>query len=430
MAPRKKRRGRPLPKVNAPAPTPRRLIIDRLGAGGDGMSDDIAVPYALPGEEVVADVAGKEGRLTVIASPSPARHAAQCAHFGLPGDECGGCHLQHMGTEESLAWKVARVEKTLGAALADPLPTTNSFQTRPSTRRRAKFAITARKNGVAFGFHARRSHRVVQLKDCAILEPALFAVRETLAKAKLSLPIDRRRGGALLLTLTETGIDAAMDGMDEAALSPETRQRLCDVAQEAGIIHLSVDGIPVLAVDKPTLSFDDVPVHLPSGAFLQATQDGEQALQRAVCGSVGEAGKVADLFCGVGTFSLPLSRKATVTAVDIAGPAIDALTQAAKRAGRHVTPLRRNLFTDPLTTRELEAFDAVVFDPPRAGARVQAETLATSGVPTVIAVSCNPATLARDAATLAPHYRLDEVYVVDQFLWSPHIEVVSVFRRR
>lgn len=212
---------------------------------------------------------------------------------------------------------------------------------------------------------------------------------------------------------------------------------MTDAAKVAGCVRLSLNGAPLITFDPPLIEFDGIPVTPPPRAFLQASKEGEAALTGLVKEGAAGARKVCDLFSGCGSFALPLSKAASVYAVDSDGAAIGALASAAANAQRlamAVNPVRtetRDLFERPLTADELGAFDAVVFDPPRAGARAQAEALAGSPVPVVIGVSCNPATFARDGAILAAGgYRLDKVTPVDQFVYSAHVELVGVFRRR
>ena len=254
-------------------------------------------------------------------------------------------------------------------------------------------------------------------------------VQALLSEVGRFLPIESREAD-LTLTPTDRGIDLDLSGIDEASLSLEARQGLADFAAAHDLARLSVDLVPMAQARTPALNLGGVTVPLPTATFLQATFSGQDALIEQVLKGAGEAARVADLFCGIGTFALPLSPSASVLAVDSDGPALMGLTGAVRQAGRQVETEKRDLFDRPLTADELEGFDAVVIDPPRAGAAAQARELARSNVPVVVSVSCNPDTFARDAAELAAAYDLISLAVVDQFIWSLHIEVVGTFRHR
>ena len=171
---------------------------------------------------------------------------------------------------------------------------------------------------------------------------------------------------------------------------------------------------------------------MPPGAFLQATAEGEAALAKLVLEHVGEAKRVADLFCGIGTFALRLAERARVSAADSEAAAVKALQQAAAKTGglKPVEAATRDLFRRPFMAAELKGFDAVVFDPPRQGAEAQARELVKSAVPLVVAVSCDATTFARDARILVDGgYKLVGVTPVDQFRYSFHVEMVGKFEK-
>ena len=419
---RRARSGRP------PAKTVRRtLTIDRLGNAGDGLAGDIAVPFALPGETVEAAVQGQKGELTAITEPSAGRAAPPCRHFGRPGDACGGCKLQHLAPDDYRAWKTARLTSALArASVAAPPP--QAVWCAPATRRRAKLAYVPDGEGLAPGFHALGSRRVVPLAECHVLHPDLFALARALGPLVGVLPA--RRPVDVLLTLTDTGADVDVPGADEAAMGMAARVLAARLAGELDLARLSVGGVPLAERRTPSLTLGGVPVALPPGAFRQASAAGQAALTEIVLDATRGASAVADLFCGVGTFALPLSERATVTAVESDEAALAALSRAAKRAGRPLAAERRDLFTRPLLGPELSCLDAVVLDPPRAGARAQAEALVRDPVSLIAYVSCDPGTLARDAHLLSAAYDLTALSLVDQFVWSPHIEAVAVFTRR
>lgn len=413
------RKRRP-PKRRAPKAIKQTLTIKTLSAEGEGLAGDIRVPFALPGDVVTAAVSGKRGAVLDIHQRSPHRQPPACAHFGLPGDGCGGCTLQHLGDHASLDLKRARLLHHVRKIFPDA-EIAAVFQSQAHSRRRAKFTV---RPGSA-GFHALASNRVVRLQSCEVLHLDVLNFRQPLEQLanQLSLSFEAQ------VTLTDNGADVAMMGVGEDQLDLRQRDVLNGFAQDQDLARLTVDGITLSEQRKPFLQFGGLPVDVPSGVFLQATRDGEAVLIQEVIAGVAEATVVADLFSGLGTFTLPLSDGRSVHAVDVAGPAIDALDNTAKAAGRNIRAEARDLFARPFQGQELAGFDAVVFDPPRAGAGVQATFLADAGIPRVVAVSCNPATLARDLKPFANGYHLERLVLVDQFRWSVHIEAVAVLRR-
>ena len=413
-----------------PTPSQETVTIERLGRSGDGLAGSVAVPYTLPGETVRIEKTGNVARPLEILAASPHRQTPPCPHYGLPGDGCGGCHLQHMGLAESLAWKVDRVKGALDHMDLGAPDRITTHQSPPRSRRRARLGLIRTGKGWQAGFRQWRSHRIVPMRECHILDEQLFAVVQALlSEPGRFLPVESREAD-LTVTLTDTGIDLDLSGIDEASLSLDARQGLADFAAAHDLARLTIDFIPMIQARAPALNLGGISVPLPTGTFLQATEAGQEALIAKVVQGVGDASRIADLFCGIGTFALPLSQSASVLAVDSDGPAITSLTSAVRQAGRSVETQKRDLFDLPLTVGELEEFDAVIIDPPRAGAEAQARELAGSGVPVVVSVSCNPDTFARDAAALAAAYDLISLHVVDQFIWSPHIEVVAKFHRR
>ncbi|NNG05205.1 MAG: class I SAM-dependent RNA methyltransferase [Inquilinus sp.] len=410
-----------------------------LGAQGDGIGDGdgrpLYVPLTLPGERVRVRLGERRGdglaaELVEVLAPSPDRRPAPCGHFGV----CGGCSVQHLGAAAYAAWKRDLVVAALARAGLAGMPVAPAIVTPPASRRRATLAARRLQAGVVLGFNERRRHRIVDLTGCPVLLPSLVAL----------LPILRETLAALLAPGEAAEVSvAALDGGADVVLGlpgpPDLAawERLAALAETAALARLSVrtgDGEPepVAARRPATLILGGVPVAVPPGSFLQASAEGGAALTRLVRDGVGTAARVADLFCGVGTFALPLAGRAKVFAVDSARPALAALAAAAAGSGLdgRLRAEFRNLFRDPLAGAELSGFGAVVFDPPRAGAAAQAAALAASPVPVVVGVSCNPASFARDAAALvAGGYRLERVTPVDQFLWSAHVELVGVFRR-
>ena len=402
--------------------------IERIGLRGDGIAETpggpVFVPFALPGEEVAIDREGERARLIEIVEPSTERGAPICPHFGT----CGGCALQMMSlpatrelkrgfvaTALSRAGVAAEVEATIGVAVA--------------SRRRAVLTAVRTAAGVTLGFNERLSNRIVDIALCPVLMPALAGrldgIRQTIAPL---LPVGRRV--RLTALLTRTGLDLDLDG----AAHPGGRAvpDLAAFAGAHGIARISIAGEPILTLAEPTIEVAGVPLTPPPGAFLQASAEAEAAMSRLVVEHLAKCRRVADLFSGIGTFALALARHAPVRAVEANQPALDALEAALRQARglKRIGTERRDLFAFPLAAPELAAFDGAVFDPPRAGARAQAEALAASTVPRIAAISCNPATFARDARILNDGgYALKRVVPVDQFVYSAATEVVGLFAR-
>ena len=396
--------------------------IVRLAGRGDGVTaDGRFVPLATIGDRV------RFGAGVPVVEPGPGHMAAACPHY----PDCGGCQLHHVTDAVYRDFVVDRIVRALagaGVASAGIAPVALSP---PASRRRAALRAVRRGGRLTLGFHAEATHRIVDLSYCAVLTAPLLALVAPL-RMLLGSAIAEGQGAGISLTECDTGIDLLLANV--AATRLDDIERLSEFAAKHDLARLSIegpDGLKTLVEARlPILSMGDVPVALPPAPFLQATREGEAALVAAVVEAAAGAARIADLFCGIGTFALPLSRTAQVLAVDAAGPAIAALGVAARSAGRRVTTAHRDLFRRPLTVVELAGFDAVVFDPPRAGAAAQAAALAASAVPVVVAVSCNPATFARDARTLVDGgYRLEKLWPVAQFRWSTHVELVARFTR-
>ena len=405
------------------------LTIDRLGAQADGMAEreggSVFVPYTLVGERVRADVEDGRGRLMRVLEPSADRVTPLCQHF----THCGGCSTQHMAPGVEHAWKSALVATAF--SLQGLSPTLAPIITAgPGTRRRAVFAARRTKSGAVFGFHAARSHDIVDLAECPILSPGIASripALRALAMAFLS------RSGEARLTVVETGtgIDVAVEDA-KPELSFDDRAKLSELARAARVIRLSLGSESVYADGEPLLAFGLARVAPQPGVFLQAVPQIEARMTELILAAVGKSKRVADLFSGLGTFTFPLAERAEVLAVDGDKRAIAALEQAAKRARglKPITTKVRDLFREPLSLKELEPFEAVVFDPPRAGADAQAARIAKSRVKIAVAVSCAPATLARDVRTLVDGgFMLQSVTPIDQFVFSPHVEAIAVLRR-
>ena len=402
------------------------LSIAEIGHRGDGIaqgeSGSIYVPFTLPGETVRARVAGNRGTLDAILQESPERIAPVCRHFGT----CGGCALQHWADVPYLEWKQMQVEQALRQQGID-VPVAPVVATEAAGRRRTVLAARTGKGGLQLGYHARASHDVIDIAECPVLVPrlqqAIAPLRELLRPA-----IGGRGGATVTLTSADTGLDVSIEGVASPD-DPHALGKLAAAAATAGIVRLAMNGEILLQIADPVLDMGGASIVPPPGAFLQASREAEGALWRLVEVGIGKAQRVADLFCGCGTFALRLARNAQVLAVESDVAALAALGRAARQPGlKAITAKRRDLFAEPLLAAELKGFDAVVFDPPFAGAAAQAQELANSQVPHLAAVSCNPATFARDARILADGgYVLKNVTPVDQFVFSAHIELVGHF---
>ena len=403
------------------------LVIERLGHRGDGIAGGadgpLYVPGALPGETVeVAEVAGHldRRRLVRVAAASAERIAPICPHFGV----CGGCAVQHWDAAPYRAWKRDLLVTALRQAGLD-VPVGDLIDAHGEGRRRA--VLHARRGGhdvLEVGFSAARAHHIVPIDRCPVLAKSLdgalnaaWAIAETLDPADKPLDIQA--------TATDAGLDIDVRGSGPLAALLMTA--LASVAERRDLARLTRHGELIAQRRPPTLHVGKATVPLPPAAFLQATAAGEAELARLIVAHCADSKNVADLFCGLGPFALRLAARARVAAVDDDEPALAALKRAAATQGlKPIATARRDLFRNPLTATELNAFDAVVFDPPRRGAQTQARELAGSRVPVVVAVSCNPATLARDLRQLVDGgYRLTAVTPVDQFRYSPHVEIVA-----
>lgn len=388
-----------------------------IAASGEGVTDaGRRVALAAPG-----DLVSPEGQVL----PGPHHQPPPCRHF----PECGGCQLQHVDDQaygDFLVDRVARALRSQGLALPTIVVPHISP---PLSRRRASLRAERRGNQVRLGFNAERSHRLVDMRECFILRSELFALVEPLRRLIGGL-LGPRGSGGVRMTLADQGVDVLLENV--AAEGIEASESLSAFGARHGLARLALDdgsGPQSWWEPEPvTITLGGVAVPLPHGAFLQATSEGEVALVAGVRQAVGEAKIVADLFAGLGTFALSLEGR--TLAVEGEREAALALKGAAQRARRQLFVDHRDLFRRPLIEGELNRFEAVIMDPPRAGAREQAALLAQSAVPRIASVSCNPATFARDAKILAEGgYRLDWIQPVGQFRWSTHLEVVGQFSR-
>jgi 23S rRNA (uracil1939-C5)-methyltransferase len=399
-----------------------RLTIDRLGHLGDAVAEGpdgpLFIKGFLPGEVIEGD----DLAAMKIVTPSALRVRPPCAH----AKTCGGCMLQHASDGFVADWKQNIVRTALaGQGIeASFLPMHTSP---PQSRRRASFAARRTKNGVTIGFHARASDMLVDIPQCQLLHPDLMA---SLPLLEPLVKLGAARVGEISITVTQTlsGLDVSVTGAKE--LDAEGQLQLARLCESAGFARLTWNGEIVALRHAPMLRFGRALVTPPPAAFLQATAQGEASLVAAVQRITAPARRVADLFAGLGTFALPLAERAEVLAVEGDSAMTAALTRASRNTQglRHMDVQTRDLFRRPLEVDEFKGIDAIVIDPPRAGAEAQMATIAHSKVPLIAAVSCNPVTFARDAKVLiGGGYRLNWVQVVDQFRYSHHTELVAEF---
>ncbi|MEL6521530.1 MAG: RsmD family RNA methyltransferase [Pseudomonadota bacterium] len=399
--------------------------IARLGHRGDGLAEGpIYAPRTLPGEVVTGALDGDRLQEIRVLTPSDHRVSAPCRHYR----GCGGCALQHADDGFVADWKQGVVAAALAAQGLDA-PFKPIAVSPPGSRRRATFSGRRTKKGALVGFHGAQSAAILPVPDCLLVTPALQAALPML-EALTCIGGSRKGEVSFAVTETRTGLDIAVTGGKpvDAALG----EALTSAIRGYGVARLSWDGELVAQEDPPVIAFDGLDVPLPPGAFLQATLPGEAALRSAVEATIGAANSVVDLFAGCGTFALPLSRRRSVLAVEGDTAMLSALEAGWRAAGglHALETAKRDLFRNPLLADELDRFDAIVIDPPRAGAEAQMAQIAQCHVPVVAAVSCNPVTFARDAKCLTQAgYRLEWVQVVDQFRWSPHVELAACLTR-
>ena len=403
-----------------------KFVIDRLGHLGDGIAlgegGPIFVPGVLPGEEVEGDLQGDQLADFRILTPSANRVKPPCVH----AKTCGGCMMQHASDAFVADWKLGIVKGALaGQGLTtDFLPIQTSP---PKSRRRATISARRTKNGALMGFHARASDMLVSVPNCQLLHPDLIATFPGL-EALVKTGGSRSAEVSFTLTRSLSGVDVMVTG--GKPLDSALQLELARVTETHGFARLTWNNEAVALRSAPMQRFGRVLVSPPPGAFLQATAEGEAALLQAIIRAIGPAKKIVDLFAGIGTFSLPLSERSEVHAVESEAPMIAALDKAARTAEglKRITTEVRDLFRRPLEADEFKGIDAVVIDPPRAGADAQTAALARAQVPVIAFVSCNPVTFARDAKVLvAAGYVLTSVQIIDQFRWSSHVELVARF---
>jgi 23S rRNA (uracil1939-C5)-methyltransferase len=430
VRPRHQRHARERPRPPPPGP-PAELVIEAVGGEGDGIAaGPVYVPYALPGERVLAQGSGERRMLLEVLAQSPERVAPPCPHFGA----CGGCALQHWAAQPYLAWKVERLAATFARQRIET-EFLAAFAAGPQTRRRV--ALHARRGtqvAARLGYKQRKSWDLVDIAVCPISRPVIQAAIPALKALAAPLFEHPKSAPTLHVTATDTGLDIDISGVERRSggLSADARVQLAERAAAADFARVTLDGEVAFQARAPSVRLGPATVALPPGAFLQATAEAEAALAGFVAEACAGAGRITDLYCGVGTFTFRLAEIAPVHAADFDPAAIVALSAAFATAPglKAVSAEARDLVRRPVLAEELRKTEVAVFDPPRAGAAEQAAELARSGVARVVGVSCNPATFARDARTLIDAgFRLERVLPVDQFLWSPHIELAGVFSR-
>ena len=410
------------------------LTIQSLGAQGDGVAHGekgpVFVPFSLPGDTVAVARVKDQGTIMSITSPSPDRVEPPCRHFGPDGvgGPCGGCSLQHMAKPAYNIFKRDSVAAALASKGLKPevCPT---FEAHPGERRRLVYTVRRREGALIIGFNQAGTRHVVPIEECPIQSPGLFSKLPALKIIAKACNSDAFR---LVVTETMTGLDVSVEGL-QGGMADREKRGLTDVVMKlAGIARVSVNGEIIIEPVKPQLDFGGARVVLPPGAFTQATVEAEEEMARLAIAHIGKAKRVADLFSGIGTFALRMARVAQVHAVESDEKAVKALDHAARNTQgiKPVSVERRDLFRRPMMASELKTMDAVVFDPPRAGAEDQCRELARSSVKKIVAISCNPLTLARDLAILTVGgYRIQQVTPIDQFLWSPHVEAVATLTK-
>jgi len=412
--------------------------IKALGADGDGigtyLDEAIFVPGAAPGDLALVEAgppkkSGRFAKLLKVLEPGAGRAEPVCKHF----ESCGGCQLQFLKPDDYRDWIVERIETVLGRHGFEAGLVKEPIFSPPNSRRRVALKALNMPGGLVLGYNKRQSHQIVNVKECPVTHTSITELFTPL-RSVLAKVLGKRMQADVHVTVAATGIDMLVDAPMELDLG--AREVLVEFANSYDIasLHWRDDGFldPVIIRREALVDLSGTLVPLVPATFLQATSEGERALVKEVLKACEGSKRVADLFCGLGTFSFPLAKHYQVLAAEGSKPALDAMKLGVNRAVglKQVVVKHRDLYRRPLSPKELSGFDAVVLDPPRPGAKEQMLELVQSTVKRVVSVSCNPNTFSRDARILADGgYVLERVVPVDQFLWSPHIEVVGVFSR-
>ncbi len=413
------------------------LTITQLNSKGEGVSLEasgrpILTPFVLPQEVVrVKVVEGQEAthaELLEVMEASPHRQEPPCPYFGT----CGGCQLQHMTPEFYARFKKNQVIEALHQNGID-VPVEDPIILPPHLRRRINFKAQKVKGKILLGYHQRRSHKVLDIHTCPLLLPELEALMTPLRDV-LGLVLLPMEEVNLFLTRADNGIDLALDFKQGKTLTPEMYQRLTEFGQAHGIIRMVMAEELLFQREEPFVEFSGHKVRIPSNPFLQTSKESEALLVRYVLQSLPNSSKrIADLFCGLGTFSVPLAAQGAVDAYESNKKSIHYLnySQSKNPCAYKLQGIQRDLFVYPLTPKELDSYEVVVLDPPRAGAAAQVKNLGESNVQNVIMVSCNAQSFARDARILGKGGFLPtSIHLVDQFLWTPHMEMIGKFERK
>ena len=403
-------------------------IVDRLGQLGDGIIDtpngEIFAPFTLPGEHIEGNVENGRVNSPKIIKPVSDRIKPACKHF----KSCGGCSLQHASDTVISDWKIRKTQDALSQVNLHPefRPIINS---KAGSRRRATFAAKRTKKGALVGFHGRASDVIIEISECPISDPILLSGMPAFSQFAI-LGSSRKAILRISATVSENGLDVKIDNGKK--LSATEISKFAQICNQFKILRLMWNDDVIAQSNPPSQKMGLANVIPPSGAFLQATKSGEAALIKTVLEIIGPSKRVVDLFAGCGTFALPISSKATVHALEGDANMIAALDSGWRATGglHDIKSETRDLFRRPLMPDEFKKIDAIVIDPPRAGAVSQVVEIAKANVGRIAFVSCNPATFARDASILCNNgYNLDWVQVIDQFLWNPHIELVAQFTK-
>jgi len=413
------------------------LIVQELGRNGDGVilvnGQRLYIPYTTPGDEVLVDlVLTKKNRYRLIShkvTQQGENHAQPpCPHYGV----CGSCQLQHLNDPFYYQFKRDKILHSLhfeGLHPVEPF-VQNPIVLPPGLRRRANFNFRCSGHGVELGYHKYHSYELLTLESCYVLKPEIVAFMNPLLTA-LGKSFPPGFEGEVFITASHNGLDVLVDVRDRTPLTLEQRELWGQFAEHNHLCRLAVSlkGKEdfILLHQTPIVLFDNVPVESSCRGFLQPSKEADELLSSIVCSFLApNPSQIADLFCGRGTLSFPLSRFAPVNGFEMDELALQALKTAAQKVHRPISAFYRDLFKTPLRENELSAYDVVIIDPPRAGAKEQAHELAQSRVPTIIYVSCNPLTFARDLSILIEGgYRVDTVQPLDQFRWTVHVEAIA-----
>jgi 23S rRNA (uracil1939-C5)-methyltransferase len=411
--------------------------IEKIGFQGDGITKDgLFIPLSLPGETLTA-LKGKDNhaRIVDILSPSLERVSPLCRHFS----QCGGCSLQHWDMGAYSRWKRDILISQLLRAGFDT-EVAAILTTAPHSRRRVGLHAKQIKGTkghpkAELGFKIRRSWEQVKIEECPVAHPDIIKALPQLTELAACLFEHPKSAPILNVTLSQTGLDIDIRGVERSksgGLSADARMQVAMIAQGADFARVTLSEDILYQSRLPSVRFGRAQIDLPPAAFLQASLESEGHMVALVKQGLEGAKRVADLFCGAGTFTFPMSETAVVYAADGASSAIASLKSAVGRTPglKTITAEARDLFRRPVIADEMAQFEAIVFDPPRAGAEAQVMEIVRSKVGRVMAVSCNPQTFVRDAKILTEGgFKLEQVTPIDQFLWSGHIELVAKFSR-